>query len=90
MFNPGWVLLETDISIHSIKTFNGSKAPCFPCAVGVASTWDVGLLREIGQEMGRQAKTKGVQYVLRALLLVLFTSLTVPLQSRSGTHSQYT
>ncbi|KAH6712483.1 glycoside hydrolase superfamily [Leptodontidium sp. MPI-SDFR-AT-0119] len=50
--------------VRGIRTFNGSKTGCFPCASGLASTWDVDLLLEIGQEMGRQAKAKGAHLVL--------------------------
>jgi beta-glucosidase len=50
-------------SAISIRTFNGSKTACFPCAVALASTWDQDLMEEVGREMAAQAKAKGVQYV---------------------------
>ncbi|KAJ0418579.1 glycosyl hydrolase family 3 N terminal domain-containing protein [Aspergillus carlsbadensis] len=54
--------LRTDLP--SSRTFNGSKTACFPCASALAATWDRNLVREIGSEMGRQAKAKGVHLVL--------------------------
>jgi hypothetical protein len=50
------------VNTFSIRTFNGSKTACFPCAVALASTWDQDLMGDVGKEMAIQAKAKGVQY----------------------------
>lgn len=43
----------------------GSKpATCFPTAVTIASSWDEGLITEIGRAVGREALAQGVAVVL--------------------------
>ena len=39
-------------------------ATCFPTASCLSATWDVGLLREVGEAIGREAKALGVDVVL--------------------------
>ncbi|KAL2838660.1 beta-glucosidase precursor [Aspergillus pseudodeflectus] len=61
---PSLRLSDGPNGVRGSRTFNGSKTGCFPCASALAASWDVDLLREIGSEMGRQAKAKGVHLVL--------------------------
>lgn len=39
-------------------------ATCFPSGVGLAASWDVGLVREIGAALGREAKAERVGVLL--------------------------
>lgn len=40
------------------------KATCFPPAVGLGSTWNPALQREVGEAIGREARSLGVDIVL--------------------------
>lgn len=46
-------------SIHS-----STKAACFPCAVSMAATFDLDLVKRVGQCLGEEARSKNVQVVL--------------------------
>ncbi|KAL3471517.1 glycosyl hydrolase family 3 N terminal domain-containing protein [Aspergillus californicus] len=61
---PSLRLSDGPNGVRGSRTFNGSKTGCFPCASALAASWDVDLLRDVGSEMGRQAKAKGVHLVL--------------------------
>jgi beta-glucosidase len=39
-------------------------ATCFPPAVGLSASWDVGLLREVGRALGVESKANGVAVLL--------------------------
>src|SRR6188472_3638296 len=39
-------------------------ATCFPTASALASSWDVDLVREVGEALGREAKAEGVAVLL--------------------------
>jgi beta-glucosidase len=39
-------------------------ATCFPTAAGLANSWNIGLLEEVGQALGREARQQGVQVLL--------------------------
>jgi beta-glucosidase len=43
---------------------NSAPATCFPTASALACSWDEGLLREIGQALGREAQALDVQVLL--------------------------
>jgi beta-glucosidase len=43
---------------------NSAPATCFPTASAVACTWDVDLVREMGEALGREAQAQGVQVLL--------------------------
>jgi beta-glucosidase len=51
----------------------GPTSACFPCAVSLAATWNVGSVREIGKALGEEAKTKGANllYCTPTLLYTL-------------------
>ena len=56
-----------------------SPAKCFPTGIGPASTWNVGLMEEVGAAIGRECLALGV-----SLLLVPMINLhRVPLNGRS-------
>ena len=45
--------------------FGGSvPATCFPTAPAMAATWNVGLVREVGAALGREAQAADVQIIL--------------------------
>ena len=39
-------------------------ATCFPTAVGMAATWNPGLIREVGEARGRETRAKGNEILL--------------------------
>ena len=43
---------------------SGKSSACFPCAISVGSTWNMELVNELGQELGNEAKVKGVDVLL--------------------------
>ena len=43
---------------------SGKSSACFPCAISVGSTWNIELVNELGQELGNEAKAKGVDVLL--------------------------
>lgn len=43
---------------------NSAPATCFPTASALACSWDVGLLREVGEALGREAQALDVQVLL--------------------------
>ena len=42
----------------------GRPATCFPSAAALASSWDAGLVREVGAALGREARAQDVDVVL--------------------------
>ncbi|MEW1957370.1 glycoside hydrolase family 3 C-terminal domain-containing protein [Kineococcus sp. NPDC059986] len=43
---------------------NSVPATCFPPAAGLASSWDVDLLRRVGEALGRETRAEGVAVLL--------------------------
>jgi beta-glucosidase len=43
---------------------NGGPATAMPAGIDVAATWDVALARRIGEQIGRGARAKGVNFLL--------------------------
>jgi beta-glucosidase len=43
---------------------NSTKAACFPCATALASTWDLDLLRTVGETLGDECHAKGAHVLL--------------------------
>ena len=43
---------------------NSAPATCFPTASALACSWDVALLREVGEALGREARAQDVQVLL--------------------------
>ncbi|KAI1761090.1 beta-glucosidase [Hypoxylon sp. FL1150] len=50
--------------VRGSRLFNGVPAACTPCGTGLAATWDVQLIEEIGQMMGKEAIAKGAPLLL--------------------------
>lgn len=48
----------------NVSLTDNVPATCFPTAAALASTWDRGLLREIGRAIGLEARSHGVSVVL--------------------------
>ena len=46
------------------QMIRGEPATCFPTASGLAASWDLDLLREVGAAIGRKARAQGVAVVL--------------------------
>lgn len=44
--------------------FNSVPATCFPTAAGLASSWDVDLIREVGVALGEECQSEDVAILL--------------------------
>jgi beta-glucosidase len=43
---------------------NGGPATAMPAGINLAATWDVSLARKVGRQIGRDARSKGVNFLL--------------------------
>jgi beta-glucosidase len=50
--------------VRGTRFFNSVPAACLPCATALGATWDVTLMKAVGQLIGREAKAKGAHVVL--------------------------
>ncbi|XXH01797.1 hypothetical protein Hte_008158 [Hypoxylon texense] len=50
--------------VRGSRLFNGVPAACTPCGTGLAATWDVHMIEDIGQMMGKEAIAKGASLLL--------------------------
>jgi beta-glucosidase len=50
--------------VRGTKFFNSVPAACFPCGTGLAATWDVELLEQVGALLGLEAKAKAAHVLL--------------------------
>ncbi|KAI1451722.1 beta-glucosidase [Annulohypoxylon moriforme] len=50
--------------VRGSRLFNGVPAACTPCGTGLAATWDVDAIENIGQMMGTEAIAKGASLLL--------------------------
>ncbi|KAJ9122557.1 hypothetical protein QFC22_001986 [Naganishia vaughanmartiniae] len=50
--------------VRGIKFFNGTPSNCFPCATGLASSFDLALAKEIGVQLGEECRVKGAHILL--------------------------
>src|ERR1700760_3033875 len=57
---PHGVRLQADAA----DMLRGQPATCFPPAVASASTWDVDLLRPLGEALGEECRALGVDVLL--------------------------
>lgn len=55
---------------------SGATAACFPVGVAMGATFDPALLHQIGQALGREAKTKKCQALLGPTINLQRTGLT--------------
>ncbi len=60
--------IPVDFTDEGIRGLMHSKATSFPAELGVASTWDAPLVREIGRVTGREAKALGYTNVYSPVL----------------------
>ena len=51
---------------HQTKRYETASRPatCFPTASALAATWDIGLLEEVGEALGRESRAAGVSVLL--------------------------
>ena len=68
---PGLRMSDGPNGVRGIKFFNGKGASCFPCGTGLAASFDVDLMRRVGEALGDEARAKGVHIILGASLLLL-------------------
>ncbi|KAI0047327.1 glycoside hydrolase family 3 protein [Auriscalpium vulgare] len=50
--------------IRGTRAFNGVPASCFPCGLGLGSTFDIDLVREIGEVLGDECRSKSAHVLL--------------------------
>ncbi|KAH7409759.1 putative beta-glucosidase I [Cadophora sp. MPI-SDFR-AT-0126] len=50
--------------VRGTKFFDSTPAACLPCGTGLGATWDVTLLRALGNLLGLEAKAKGAHILL--------------------------
>jgi beta-glucosidase len=61
---PHGLRLQDDDSPDHLGLGRSLPATCFPPAVTLASTWDPELVRRVGEALGREARSQGVDVVL--------------------------
>jgi len=47
-----------------VVVFLGVRSSCFPCATGLAASWDIDLLKRVGKAIGVECKAKGSHILL--------------------------
>ncbi|KAH8807690.1 beta-glucosidase-related glycosidase [Xylogone sp. PMI_703] len=57
---PSIRLSDGPNGIRGTRFFNGVPAACLPCGTALGATWDVELIRQAGELIGKEAKAKGV------------------------------
>ncbi|WVW87104.1 hypothetical protein I302_109161 [Kwoniella bestiolae CBS 10118] len=72
---PSLRLSDGPNGCRGTKFFEGVPAACFPCATGLASTWDVELVSEVGVALGDECRAKGVHVLLAPTVNMLRTPL---------------
>ncbi|EFX05617.1 beta-glucosidase [Grosmannia clavigera kw1407] len=50
--------------VRGTRLFNGIRSSCLPSAVALGASWDVELMEDLGQLLGREAKAKGAHVLL--------------------------
>ena len=61
---PHGLRIQDDENPDHLGLGRSLPATCFPPAVALASSWDPALVREVGQALGREARSHGVDVVL--------------------------
>ncbi|KAK9427681.1 glycoside hydrolase superfamily [Lipomyces doorenjongii] len=61
---PSLRLSDGPNGVRGTKFFDSTPAACLPCGTGLGATWDVVLLRDLGNLLGLEAKAKGVHVLL--------------------------
>jgi beta-glucosidase len=60
--------IPVEFTDEGIRGLNHAKATCFPAQIGVASTWDAPLVRQIGRITGREARALGYNNVYSPIM----------------------
>ncbi len=61
---PGFKMTDGPAGARGEHFVEGTTAACFPCATALAATRDEALVREVGQALGEEARSKGAQLLL--------------------------
>src|SRR6476646_5217991 len=61
---PHGLRVQDDDNPDHLGLGRSLPATCFPPAVPLASSWDPDLVRQVGQALGREARSQGVDVVL--------------------------
>lgn len=61
---PSLRLSDGPNGVRGTKFFNSTPAACLPCGTGLGATWDISLIREVGNLLGLEAKAKGAHVLL--------------------------
>src|SRR5918912_992913 len=61
---PHGLRVQDDDNPDHLGLGRSLPATCFPPAVTLASSWDPELVRQVGQALGREARSQGVDVVL--------------------------
>jgi beta-glucosidase len=61
---PSLRLSDGPNGVRGTKFFDSTPAACLPCGTGLGATWDVDLIREVGNLLGLEAKAKGAHVLL--------------------------
>ncbi|OCF30851.1 hypothetical protein I317_05060 [Kwoniella heveanensis CBS 569] len=57
------------------KVFNGTRANCFPCAVGIGSSFDLQLVRDMALQLAAEARSKSTHILLGPTLNIIRSPL---------------
>ncbi|KAK1925989.1 glycoside hydrolase superfamily [Papiliotrema laurentii] len=50
--------------VRGISMLNSAPSACFPCATGTGASFDIALLRKIGESLGEECRARGVHCLL--------------------------
>ena len=59
---PAWQVTDGPNGARGAALTGTSTSACVPCGSGLGSTWDVGLIEEVGALIGQQAWNKAQTY----------------------------
>lgn len=72
---PHGLRIQAPAASDHLGLSDSAAATCFPPAVTLASSWDLDLVQEVGQALGREARAQGIDVVLGPGLNVKRTPL---------------
>lgn len=61
---PRFKMSDGPIGVRGARNPGGPRSACFPCGTALAATWDVGVVEEVGEHLGLEAKAKGTHLLL--------------------------
>ena len=56
---PPLKMSDGPVGVRGANNTGGPPSACFPCGTALAATWDVDLVRRVGEELGAEMKAKG-------------------------------